>query len=67
MQSASDQISNNIVYEVRLSTSLENVVVDPSDLKRNIKVNLRIHSVKGAECQIINISVRIDSTVLQLL
>lgn len=36
-------------YEVRLSTTLENVVVDPSDLKRMISIQLRIHSLKGAD------------------
>lgn len=38
-------------YEVRLSTSLENVIVDPSDLKRVISINIRIHSFKGGEAQ----------------
>jgi hypothetical protein len=44
-----------IQYEVRLSNSLENVVVDPSTLKRLIALNIRLHSYKGGESH--NISV----------
>lgn len=36
-------------YEVRLSNTLENVLAEPSDLKRIITVSVRIHSFKGAE------------------
>ena len=54
-------------YEVRLSTSLENVIVEPTDLKRSIRVAMRLHSLKGEQCQIVNVTVRIDSSVQQLL
>ncbi len=36
-------------YEVRLSNSLENVIVDPVELKRLITIHIRIHSFKGGE------------------
>lgn len=55
------------MYEVRLSTSLENVIVDPSDLKRSVRVGLRLHSLKGEQSQIVTLAVRIDSSVAQLL
>ena len=54
-------------YEVRLSTTLENVVVQPSDLKRMISINFRVHVVKGTESQIFTVHVRIDSSIQQLL
>ncbi len=43
------KIETKMQYEVRLSTTLENVVVDPGDLKRMISIQLRIHSIKGAD------------------
>lgn len=46
---SSGTAGKELTYEVRLSTSLENVVVDPSDLKRSIRVGLRIHSLKGEQ------------------
>jgi hypothetical protein len=36
-------------YEVRLSTTLENVIADPLDLKRIITVAVRIHSYKNGQ------------------
>lgn len=57
----------HLQYEVRLSTSLENVIVEPSDLKRSIRVAMRLHSMKGEQCQIVNVTIRIDSSVQQLL
>jgi hypothetical protein len=54
-------------YEVRLSTSLENVLVEAADLKRIVSLNIRNHSAKGGEAQNIQIHVRCDSTVVQLL
>ena len=50
-------------YEVRLSNTLENVIVDPNDLKRVITVQVRIHSFKGQEAEIINMKVKVDSTI----
>ena len=43
------------------------MVVEPASLKRYIQVGLRLHSLKGEQSQVINITVRIDSSVLQLL
>jgi hypothetical protein len=51
-------------YEVRLSSSLENVLVEPSDLRRVISVYIRIHSFKGGEAQNIKMQVKVDSTVV---
>ena len=56
-----------IQYEVRLSTSLENVIVEPSDLKRMISVQMRLHSSKAGESQIVHIHVKLDSSIQQLL
>lgn len=58
---------NSVQYEVRLSNSLENVLVSPLDLKRIITVSVRIHTFKGQEAQSINVKVKVDSTILQLL
>ncbi len=43
------QKNEKISYEVRLSNSLENVLVDPSALKRLIALHIRLHSYKGGE------------------
>lgn len=39
------------LYEVRLSSSLENVIVEPGELRRVISIQIRIHSFKGGEAQ----------------
>lgn len=44
-----DKSLANLKYEVRLSTSLENVLVDATDLKRIVTLNIRNHSAKGGE------------------
>ena len=65
-----DQIqssSSALKYEVRLSQSLENVVVASSDLRRTVRVALRLHSIKGEQSQVVQVSVRLDSSVQQLL
>ena len=55
-------------YEVRLSSTLENILVEPTDLKRIITIQVRIHSYKGLqESQTIAIKIRCDNSVLQLL
>ena len=59
--------SGTAQYEVRLSQSLENVLVQPSDIRRMISVTVRIHSFQGYEAQNINIKVKVDSSILQLL
>ena len=46
-----------------MSTSLENVTVDPPDLKRSIKINVRLHTIKGELNQVVQISTRIDTSV----
>eukprot|EP00347_Sterkiella_histriomuscorum_P014554 403360432 len=66
-QQHSHQQQSGTQYEVRLSTSLENVIVDSSDLKRVIALNIRNHSSKGGEAQTIQIHVRCDSSIVQLL
>ena len=43
------------------------MVVKPSDLKRMIAVNMRLHSVKGTESQIVTVHTRIDNSVQNLL
>ena len=55
------------MYEVRLSQSLENVLVNPADIKRNISVTVRIHSYLGHEAQNISIKLRVDSSVQSVL
>ena len=54
-------------YEVRLSQSLENVVVDPASLLRSIQIGVRLHSLKGEQSQVINVTLRIDTTVQQVM
>ncbi len=54
-------------YEVRLSNSLENVLVDPSTLKRLIALNIRLHSYKAGESHHIVLNMRVDATVQQVL
>lgn len=66
-QKDSNNAGSLVQYEVRLSTSLENVLAYSNDLKRLITINIRIHSAKGSEAQNIKIQVRVDSTVVQLL
>jgi len=46
---------------------LENIIVNPEDLKRIITVSVRIHAYKGTESQTIIVKVKADSTVLHLL
>lgn len=52
---------------MRLSQSLENVVVEPGSIKRSITLGVRLHSLKGEQSQVINVTVRIDSTVQQVM
>ena len=55
-------------FEVRLSQTLENVVVEQEDIQRIIKLQVRIHSCKeNQEQQTIFISLKVDSTIQQLL
>lgn len=57
----------SIQYEVRLSNSLENVLVDPAQIKRLIALNIRLHSYKGGESHNIVLQMRVDATVQQVL
>lgn len=54
---------NSLMYEVRLSQSLENVLVQPSDILRYISIEVRIHSFQGHEAQNVNIKLKVDATV----